>query len=164
MFHGPQWSCQISIRWEFTADGSIDENVREVAFSGKIQDKEEVELMLRRAQMAVLNPARKVGDFVDMPVKQLKDFGKNGLQFSRNTVCVDLTGPDMTDLAFIDLPGMQKRIYSSFNFELLCMTVSGIIQNATLETVHMVEQLVSSHISGNCIILVTLPMSGTYAY
>lgn len=124
MFHGSQWSCQIFIRWEFTADGSIDENVREVAFSGKIQDKEEVELMLRRAQMAVLNPALNIGEFVDMPVKQLKDFSKNELQFSRNTVCVDLTGPDMTDLAFIDLPGMQKLTYLSFNFELLCMTIS----------------------------------------
>jgi hypothetical protein len=36
-------------------------------------------------------------------------FSKPGkpLLFSRNVVCVDLEGPDLTDLSFIDLPGVS---------------------------------------------------------
>lgn len=37
----------------------------------------------------------------------------------------------------------------------------GIIQNAEPSTVQLVEDLVLSHIKGNCLILVTCPMSGT---
>lgn len=40
----------------------------------------------------------------------------------------------------------------------------GIIQNAESETVQFVEELVLSHIRGNCLILVTLPMSGIYSF
>lgn len=36
----------------------------------------------------------------------------------------------------------------------------GIIQNASTETVQLVEDLVRANIKGNCLILVTLPMSG----
>lgn len=42
------------------------------------------------------------------------------------------------------------------------MPLPGIIQNADQETVQLVEGLVLSHIQGNCLILVTLPMSGTF--
>ncbi|EKM52205.1 uncharacterized protein PHACADRAFT_198273 [Phanerochaete carnosa HHB-10118-sp] len=64
---------------------------------------------------------------------------KNELAFSRNAVCMDISGPEMADLAFVDLPG--------------------IIQNASSDTVQLVEDLVKSHIKGNCLILVTLPMN-----
>ncbi|KAI0686945.1 P-loop containing nucleoside triphosphate hydrolase protein [Cytidiella melzeri] len=141
MSTGPQWSCQISIRWEFSDDGSTNNNVREMLFGDRISDKSDVELMLRRAQAAVLNPTRDPQTFVKMTAKELRNIGgnPNQLQFSRNAVCIDLAAPDLADLAFIDLPG--------------------IIQNAQTEVVEMVEELVSSHIQGNCIILVTLPMS-----
>ena len=38
--------------------------------------------------------------------------------------------------------------------------IPGIIQNADANIVSLVENLVLSHIKGNCLILVTLPMSG----
>lgn len=38
----------------------------------------------------------------------------------------------------------------------------GIIQNAEPEVVRLVEDLVISHIKGNCLILVALPMTGTF--
>ena len=41
---------------------------------------------------------------------------------------------------------------------------SGIIQNAAEETVKLVVDLVSHHIAGNCIILVTVPMSGMFHF
>ncbi len=40
--------------------------------------------------------------------------------------------------------------------------IPGIVANADDDTVRLVEDLVISNIKGNCLILVTLPMSGTY--
>ncbi|KAF7800197.1 hypothetical protein EIP86_011444 [Pleurotus ostreatoroseus] len=77
-----------------------------------------------------------------MRVDELKKARPNQLLFSRNAVCVDLSGPQLADLAFVDLPG--------------------IVQYADDSIVKLVEDLVKSHISrdkGNCLILVTLPMS-----
>lgn len=65
--------------------------------------------MLRRAQTAVLNPGTDAQEFVTMSAKELKHLGRNQLQFSRNTVCIDLSGPELTDLAFIDLPGAYEN-------------------------------------------------------
>jgi hypothetical protein len=132
--------------------------VREVPFGGAISNKGDVELMLRRAQAAILNPARELHEFATMSAKELKHLGKNELQFSRNTVCVDLSAPDLADLAFVDLPG--KSCQKFFVFECSFDAGLGIIQNAEEDIVTMVESLVSSHIKRNCIILVTLPMSG----
>ena len=101
------WTCQISIRHEFLADGSRSPEVHEVKFGDTITDKGAVELMLRRAQAAVLNQQKDFHEFITMSARELKHFGGNQLQFSRNAVCVDLHGSDLTDLAFIDLPGMQ---------------------------------------------------------
>ena len=36
----------------------------------------------------------------------------------------------------------------------------GIVQNAETEIVKLVEDMVVSHIAGNCLILVALPMTG----
>lgn len=70
--------------------------------------------MLRRAQCAVLNPSapessikekeREVQRFVRMSEEEVRKV-KNKLKFSANAVCLDLRGPDLTDLAFVDLPG-----------------------------------------------------------
>lgn len=40
-------------------------------------------------------------------------------------------------------------------------TIAGLIQNAEPEVVQLVEDLVVSHIKGECLILVALPMTGT---
>ncbi|KZT22881.1 hypothetical protein NEOLEDRAFT_1180623 [Neolentinus lepideus HHB14362 ss-1] len=137
---GP-WTCQISIRWEFDDKGKRKDDVQEVAFGAPITNKGVVELALRRAQAAVLNPSIPLSKFLIMTAEDLKDKShvSGTLKFSRNVVCVDLVGPDLTDLSFIDLPG--------------------IIQNAEPETVQLVEDLVISHIKGNCLILVALPMT-----
>jgi hypothetical protein len=43
-------------------------------------------------------------------------------------------------------------------------TLLGIIQNAEPEIVKLVEDMVISHISGNSLILVALPMTGTVLF
>lgn len=105
MTEGPHWACHILIRWEFGEDGSLEDEVIEEPFGNPIFEKDEVEIMLRRAQTAVLNPDEDSQDFWNLTANELKGRGENKLQFSKNTICIDLSGPDMVDLAFVDLPG-----------------------------------------------------------
>ncbi|KAJ7143314.1 P-loop containing nucleoside triphosphate hydrolase protein [Mycena crocata] len=135
------WSCRIYIRLEFDDSGRPRQDIQEYPFINMITDKNEVEVALRRAQTAVLNPSVSFDEILDMSPQELKNgiAGTTPLLFSRNVICVDLEGPDLTDLMFLDLPG--------------------IIQNAEAEVVQLVEEMVVSHIRGNCLILVALPMT-----
>jgi hypothetical protein len=100
------WSCRVSIRWEFDDNGKQRDHVREISFGEEISNPKDVELALRRAQAAVLNPSAAPETLAQASEAALKkQLGRNALTFSRNVVCVDLSGPDMVDLAFIDLPG-----------------------------------------------------------
>ncbi len=158
------WSCQIKIRWEYdesSNDNKRVEEVKEVQFGPLLTDKSLVEPMLRRAQAAVLNPHISGEKFVDMSEEKLKASkvdGRKSLLFSRNIVCIELAGPDLVDLSFVDLPGKSRygllRTYSSYQ------PLSGIVQNAEAAVVQLVEDMVKSYIQGTSLILVTLPMSG----
>ncbi|KAJ7576194.1 hypothetical protein C8J56DRAFT_1062315 [Mycena floridula] len=65
---------------------------------------------------------------------------RNGAGFTHDVVRIDLEGPALTgDLSLIELPGL--------------------IQNAEPEVASLVENIVVSHIKGNCLILVALPMT-----
>ena len=71
-------------------------------FGPVITDKKEVEERIRRAQRAILNPSISHGTFLLGPDRE-PDIPE--LSFSKNCVCLELTGPDLTDLSFCDLPG-----------------------------------------------------------
>ncbi|KAK7040881.1 hypothetical protein VNI00_009477 [Paramarasmius palmivorus] len=136
------WRCHIKIRQEYDEQGKRLAEIKEVPFGSTILSREEVEPTLRKAQFAVLNPRLDKKTVLSTSVDQLDSLPTNGksFSFSRNVVCVDLEGPELTDLSFIDLPG--------------------IIQNAPDdETIRLVEELVLSHTQGNCLILVALPMT-----
>ena len=100
------WSCQVYIRWEFDETGERFPEASEKPFGPLITDKSEVELALRRAQSAVLNPGKEAEVFLRMSAEEVRN-KKNKLRFSANAVCLDLEGPGLTDLAFVDLPGMH---------------------------------------------------------
>ncbi|KAI0341147.1 hypothetical protein BDW22DRAFT_1359373 [Trametopsis cervina] len=134
-----QWSCQIYIRWEAPSNGSHVAGIRETPFGGRITDKADVELMLRRAQAAALTQDKDIDRFVELTFEELQLFAKVQLQYSRNVVCIDLSAPNMTNLAFIDLPGLD--------------------QNGNADIAGGVEELVSSCIKGNDIVLVALSAS-----
>ena len=157
---GP-WSCQIKIRWEFSDASRRRAEVEEVDFGPRLLDRSRVEIMLRRAQAAVLNPARPLSEFLEMDERdpRLTVKEKNQYQFSRNVVCVELTGPDLADLSFVDLPGMLGNNANTADAH----CIAGIVQNADDEVIKLVEDLVKSYIAGEkSVILVTLPMSGRF--
>jgi hypothetical protein len=103
------WHCQLSLRFEFDDAGRRRDEVKEVPFGPPITDNGDVELAIRRAQAAVLNPAIPYDQFLTFTADDIRDgkalHGSSSLAFSKNVVCLDISGPDVTDLAFVDLPG-----------------------------------------------------------
>ncbi|KAG6811611.1 hypothetical protein H0H92_006626 [Tricholoma furcatifolium] len=137
-----KWACQISIRREYDIHGNPLQKGSERRFGRVIHNKEDIELALRRAQCAVLNPHLAEKDIMSASAHDLTGapfYTEQSLQFSRDIICIDLEGPNLTDLHFIDLPGL--------------------VQNAEPDTVKLVEDMVVSHIKGDCLILVALPMT-----
>jgi hypothetical protein len=104
------WSCEIFLQLNFDRDGKPLSSPQRHTFAPQITDKGDVEIWLRRAQMAVLSPHCHHEDFTKMSREQLKEFEQKDihiLKFSKNTVSVRILDPDSTDLSFIDLPGLN---------------------------------------------------------
>lgn len=94
------WSCSISLQ--------IDDDGRRTVlpFGSKIYTRSEVEIWIRRAQAAVLSPHRSETDFLKKSEHELKtEVDPERLQFSKNSVRVDIMDPESPNLDFVDLPG-----------------------------------------------------------
>ncbi|KAG2113562.1 P-loop containing nucleoside triphosphate hydrolase protein [Suillus discolor] len=137
--HATSWSCSITLRLSFDSSGKDMAKTVTVPFGRTITDRNEVEVWLRRAQSAILNPNLPSSSFHTKTIEELRST-KNTLKFSRNVVCVSIEDPDATDLSFYDLPGL--------------------IQNEEAETVALVKGLAEHYTKKkNTIILTTIPMS-----
>ncbi|KAG9045356.1 hypothetical protein FS837_006454 [Tulasnella sp. UAMH 9824] len=144
---GEPWKCQVSLRIEYSDEtGKRLPETREKKFGPLITDPTLLEDTLRRAQLAILNPSVDHGKFVDFDVSRIGTDPPLGspkqLQFSKNVVCLDLSGPEVTDLSFIDLPGI----------------ISNVAHGEDRGNIDLVRNLVMEHIQGNCLILLTLTM------
>lgn len=106
------WECQIFLRKEVQDNGRPVSGVgREEKFGPAIADKTLLEDMIKRAQLAILNPSIQPHRFVNFDLTTLSQGtaplgSSRQLGFSPNVVCLDISGPGVTDLAFIDLPGL----------------------------------------------------------
>ncbi|KAJ6459366.1 P-loop containing nucleoside triphosphate hydrolase protein [Mycena vitilis] len=136
------WSCRISLRLDYNSDSSKMETAVTYAFGSTITQQNAVELWLRRAQAAILSPHLPPEDFWGKTEHELRNppADPERLPFSKNAVLVLLCDPRITDLSFVDLPGL--------------------IQNERTEVIDVVRDLAVSRIkSENTLILVTIPMS-----
>ncbi|KAI0363544.1 hypothetical protein BV20DRAFT_1057953 [Pilatotrama ljubarskyi] len=79
------WTCRISIRWKVDGSGEPARQGREVPFGDPLTDPADVELMLRRAQAAVLNNQKlDLTHFIDKDGEALKLLADQApLRFSR---------------------------------------------------------------------------------
>lgn len=117
--------------------------VRHVSFGDPITSKSLVEDCIRRAQCAILNPSKN-------PSKYLYEDGiseGNELSFSKNYVSLEISGKDLADLSFVDLPG-------------LIASVGGRGHETDIE---LVKSLVTSYIEKpSCVILLTVACESGY--
>jgi GTPase SAR1 family protein len=67
-------------------------------------NKGEITLILRRAQLAVLDPNKPLKGFLDLTERQCEEYSP-ALRFSDSIVVLEISGADV-DVTFIDLPGI----------------------------------------------------------
>ncbi|BGP32501.1 hypothetical protein JCM10296v2_004282 [Rhodotorula toruloides] len=146
-----EWTCRVFLRFETDTSGHPVESVQEISFGDAVTNPEAVEAILRRAQLAILNPRNADKKFFlnlsDDEVLQAKsDPAAAGLEkqlsFSKNLICIDVTGP-VTDLAFLDLPGI-------------------IANSDEPDDITLIENMVRQSITGNCLILLTITMGDDF--
>jgi hypothetical protein len=85
-----------------TEDGSVLPQPRKLEFGDPIYSKSLVTDRIRRAQCAILNPNTPFTYFLDASPDTLEE---KDLSFSSNSVCLEISGRDVEDLSFVDLPG-----------------------------------------------------------
>lgn len=88
----------MSLRFQFDRQGNVLPAVRTESFGAPIYDKGEVEERLRGAQERILHASSSDSDSDD-------SFNITEASFSRNVIVLDISGPDVVDLSFVDLPG-----------------------------------------------------------
>ncbi|KAF9258362.1 hypothetical protein L218DRAFT_735587 [Marasmius fiardii PR-910] len=137
MYSSEPWKCVVSLRILTDSNGQVLGQARNEPFGDPIYNKAEVEERVRRAQLAILNPniSRKEileGDgYVD---------NVNGSSFSANCVSLEISGPDVADLAFCDLPGLIRST-----------------NDGNTRDIELIEGMVESYIQKpSCIILLTV--------
>lgn len=127
------WRCTVSLR--IFEDGKV----RNESFGDVITRKSDVEERIRRAQWAILNPSERGAK----GAKYFLTGDHHGIElsFSSNFVSLQISGPDVADLSFCDLPGL----------------IAGVGMTGNASDIDLVKHLVASYIRlPSCIILLTV--------
>ncbi|KAK7017181.1 P-loop containing nucleoside triphosphate hydrolase protein [Favolaschia claudopus] len=130
------WACTVELRFITDKNGQPLGHARNEAFGDEISDKSQVEDRIRRAQRAILNPSKPARTFLDDTEDDTTE-----LSFSTNYISLQISGPELADLSFVDLPGL----------------IASVSRGGNERDIKMVENLVSSYISKpSCVILLTV--------
>ncbi|KAI0343435.1 hypothetical protein BDW22DRAFT_1170105 [Trametopsis cervina] len=97
------WKCVVSLSFTTDKHGQPLGQARNEIFGDVIFDKSQVEDRLRRAQRAILNPGTAPSKFLD---EAYTDNGTAEVAFSHNSISLQISGQNVADLSFVDLPGM----------------------------------------------------------
>ncbi|KAH7908274.1 P-loop containing nucleoside triphosphate hydrolase protein [Hygrophoropsis aurantiaca] len=135
-FSEEPWRCVVKLLITTDADGK-PRDVYNEPFGPEITDKAEVEERIRRAQRAILNPNTKPRQYLEDDETDRR----TQVSFSKNRVTLEISGPDVADLSFIDLPGLIVSVSNGGN----------------ASDIALVRDLVSSYIEKpSCVILLTV--------
>lgn len=150
-----QWTCKITLITRYYHDNDLLERATKIRPLGPwiaqdrtdkfhfatLTSKTQVEDALHRAQLAILNIGNSHEEYkLGLPLP--KDNVK--VKFSPNVIQLDISGPDLPNLSFYDLPGV--------------INVSEIAREEYLVT--LVKNLVKEYIStSDCINLLAIPMT-----
>ena len=94
------WCCVVSLHIVKDENGLELGRPRRVRFGDPILEKPLVTERIRRAQCAILNPNTPSHSFLEADIPEERQ-----LSFSSNSVCLEISGRDVDDLSFVDLPG-----------------------------------------------------------
>jgi hypothetical protein len=97
----------VSLHFTTDAKDQALGRARNEDFGDPIYDKTEVEERIRRAQRAILNPSTPYQQFLE---NEDQDPKTREVTFSRNCVCLQISGSDVADLSFVDLPGKSDPL------------------------------------------------------
>jgi hypothetical protein len=94
------WKCTVELHFITDKNGQSLGQPRNEAFGDPIFDKSEVEDRIRRAQRAILNPSKPPRTFLEDDEEDATE-----VSFSTNFISLQICGPEVADLSFVDLPG-----------------------------------------------------------
>ncbi|KAI6010935.1 P-loop containing nucleoside triphosphate hydrolase protein [Pisolithus orientalis] len=121
-----RWTCVIKLHF-ITDEYGLPIKPKIIPFGDPISDKAHVEERIRRAQSAILNPNtdhEKFLEGVKVPAEE------NETSFSRNYVSLEISGRELADLSFVDLPGLIAsvgRTGSANDIDLRILRIKGRI-------------------------------------
>ena len=101
-----EWQCTVSLRFTYDTRGQPLGQAINTPFGGPIFKKSEVEDRIRRAQRAILNPSTPSANFLQ---DDMDDGSPLELAFSMNCISLQISGKNVADLSFVDLPGMYSH-------------------------------------------------------
>ncbi|KAJ7617206.1 P-loop containing nucleoside triphosphate hydrolase protein [Roridomyces roridus] len=132
------WKCVVELRFITDKNGQTLGQARNEPFGEAIYNKSEVEDRIRRAQRAILNPSKGVRSFLEGDADEDE---APEVSFSTNYISLQISGPEVGDLSFVDLPGL----------------IASVSRGGNERDIAMVESLVTSYISKpSCVILLTV--------
>ena len=69
--------------------------------------KTELPAMMKRAQIAALDPSISMAHILSMPPNEMDNYltTNRSLACVHSTVCLELNGTDLTDLTLVEMPG-----------------------------------------------------------
>jgi GTPase SAR1 family protein len=97
------WRCKVSLRYNEEVEGKRNDFEFSVIEENQ---RDEVEMILRQAQLALLSPTENVKSFLTKTRKECEEAAAKLVQpFTKNSILVEIYGADV-DVTFIDLPGL----------------------------------------------------------
>ncbi|KAF8551404.1 hypothetical protein OG21DRAFT_1478160 [Imleria badia] len=130
------WKCWVKLHFSTDPSG-VPIPVKIVPFGDPITSKSLVEDRIRRAQRAILNPSKNPKSYL------LQDdvSDDSEVSFSKNYVSLEISGSELTDLSFVDLPGL----------------IASVGRGSDDRDIELVKSLVTSYIEKpSCVILLTV--------
>jgi hypothetical protein len=97
------WSCKVSLRFENPLPDTPRRIEPGTSLFDQTQNPQEVSLIIRRAQLAILNPGQDPKGFLEMDEEKCRTYPSKS--FSRNMIVVEITKAEV-DVTFIDLLGI----------------------------------------------------------
>jgi len=132
------WSASVSLRRTFNYDinkvrgseyrypGWLEMDRPNVVHFADTENPHELEEIIARAQLAIINPMTPYTEFLGSTVTALRK--KLHCDFSPNIVCIEISHPDVPSLSFYDLPGIINQA-ETVDKEYLVESVRNIVMD-----------------------------------